>query len=245
MTIATDPTTTTLDMSRPVGEIAIEFPASTRIFEKWKIDFCCGGASPLVEACEKAGAPVEEVVRSIEELRADPEQKDWTRESLTDLHDYIIATHHNYTREEITALDQLADKVSRVHGENHPETRGVAEIVGQMHPELFQHMMKEEQLIFPYVAELEESIATGQPQATPFFGTVENPVRMMMAEHDQVGEMLVELRRVTRDYNLPDDACGSYQALYGRLQDLEADLHQHIHLENNIYFPRAIELEKK
>ena len=238
-------TTTQIDLRTPVGKFAADLPASTRIFERWKIDYCCGGGVALQDACIRAGAPVDMVVAEISRLAESPRAEDWASRKLSDLADYIVRTHHVYTREECQALVALSSKVEGVHGENHAELREIAAIVKQLHAELFNHMMKEEQILFPYVTSLEAETEGGVPAPQPFFGTVENPIRMMMFEHDQAAEMLRALRRLTGDYELPADACNSFRALYHRLQDLEADLHQHIHLENNIYFPRALDLEKK
>ncbi|HUO83829.1 MAG TPA: iron-sulfur cluster repair di-iron protein [Thermoanaerobaculia bacterium] len=235
----------TVDPATPVGQIAAAAPATTRIFERWKIDYCCGGGLALEKACERAGAPLDQVLVALEEVLGVPGERNWSEAPLAELSAHIVETHHRYTREELELLSALSAKVEGVHGENHPEMREVARIVRQLHPELFQHMMKEEQILFPYVADLENAVKTGQKAPLPFFGTVENPIRMMIAEHDQAAEMLGQLRTATRNYDLPGDACNSYRALYHRLQELERDLHLHIHKENNIYFPRALDLEQK
>lgn len=232
----------TFEVNTPVGEIAAQMPASTRVFQKLRIDYCCGGKLPLEEACTRAGVGIDVVLEALEELRNDATDQDWSTAPLSMLSDYIVRKHHEFTREETEALVVLANKVERVHGENHPEVIEVAFIVRTLQPELYEHMLKEEQILFPFVTELENAGTRNTPRAG--FGTVQNPIRMMMAEHDQAAEMLRRLRVVTSDYALPDGACMSFQALYFRLQELEADLHQHIHLENNVYFPRAIELEQ-
>jgi regulator of cell morphogenesis and NO signaling len=226
-----------------VGDIAAKLPASTRVFERWKIDYCCGGATALEEACARRGVDVAEVVRALEELQVDEETPGFLSMPLTELSEYIIRKHHYYTREETELLVELSAKVQRVHGENHPEVRTVARLVAALQPELFHHMMKEEQILFPFVADMEEAAAKGSARSSGLT-TIEDPIRVMMFEHDQAAEMLQELRTATADYTLPPDACMSFRALYQRLQDLERDLHQHIHLENNIYFPRALELER-
>ncbi len=235
-----------LDPGASVGSIAAALPSSTRVFEKWKIDYCCGGKRSLADACDRAGVDVATMVAEIDEVTRGYQggDRNWSTTSLQELSGYIVATHHRYTREETEALVALAAKVDGVHGANHSELHEVFRIVSQLHPELFQHMMKEEQILFPFVSQLEAAIGQGTSAPTPFFGTVENPIQMMISEHDQAGEMLEELRRITSNYALPEDACMSYRTLYERLQALEADLHTHIHLENNIYFPRAIELEQ-
>jgi len=168
-------------------------------------------------------------------------ERAWEKEPLTALVRFILDTHHVYTREAIASLPPLATKVHGRHGEAHPETRRVEALVHRLAGDLAPHLQKEEQILFPYIVALEE---TGGRSAASCFGTVRNPIRMMMAEHEAAGEILVELRAVTVGYTLPPDACTSFQAIYAGLTQLEGDLHRHIHLENNILFPRAIEMEE-
>jgi len=158
----------------------------------------------------------------------------WDAEPLPELIHYILDTHHIYTRQALPRLQSLAEKVRIAHAGNHPELCVVERLVAEMTSDLLPHMLKEEQVLFPYVLE---------PTPRPFFGTVRNPIRMMQLEHETAGEKLVEMRELTMDYAIPDDACASYRALYDGLIELEADLHQHIHLENNILFPRALKIE--
>jgi regulator of cell morphogenesis and NO signaling len=148
-------------------------------------------------------------------------------------------------RSESPRIEALAAKVAGVHGKNHPEVLEVKEVFAALAAELSVHLMKEEQILFPYVARMEESVLAGEAAPPAMFGTVLNPVRMMMQEHDGAGDSLRTLRRVTRDYAVPEDACISYRTLYQALEGYEADLHQHIHLENNILFPRAVAMEGK
>jgi regulator of cell morphogenesis and NO signaling len=168
---------------------------------------------------------------------------DFQRLSLPELVTHIVDKHHVFTKEEIVRLDSLMKKVVAAHGDNHPELHKVGELLGRLCADLMPHMFKEEQILFPYISALVNAAAKNQ--AAPFapFGTVNNPVRMMMMEHDTAGQMLRELRIVTSGYSVPADGCISYRTLYEALAGFEKDLHQHIHLENNILFPRAIELE--
>ena len=156
---------------------------------------------------------------------------------------YIVGTHHFFTRQELTRLDQLFDKVCAAHGQNHAELLRLQGRFQGLRRELTAHMLKEEQVLFPAIVEMEEAVGRGEPIPMPFFGTVRNPVRMMMMEHDTAGEVLREMRILSSNYTVPSDACLSYRTLYQALQAFEADLHQHIHLENNILFPRAVEME--
>jgi regulator of cell morphogenesis and NO signaling len=234
--------------ARTVRELALEIPQATRIFEKIGIDYCCGGGKSLEEACAAANLSVDEVLDRLElaEQAARAKQKDrnWQTEPLADLVAHINGTHHKYTREEIARLGPLFDKVVSVHGKNHPELQHVRAAFRGLAQELTVHMMKEEAVLFPYIVRMEESVIQREPVPPPPFGSVQNPVAMMMHEHDSAGEALRSMRQASAGYTPPGDACISYQTLYKALGDFETDLHQHIHLENNILFPRAIEMDQ-
>jgi regulator of cell morphogenesis and NO signaling len=233
--------------TRTVGELAREIPEATRIFEKVGIDYCCGGGRSLLEACATANLSVDQVIDSLEfaeeEARAKQKDRDWLTEPLAGLVAHINGMHHKYTREEIARLGPLFDKVVSVHGKNHPELQQVRATFHGLARELTMHMMKEEAVLFPYIVRLEETVIQKEPVLPPPFGSVRNPVAMMMHEHDSAGEALRAMRQASAGYTPPGDACISYQTLYTALGDFEKDLHQHIHLENNILFPRTIEME--
>jgi len=230
----------TTDMT--VRDVATELPQSTRIFEKLKIDYCCGGGQPLAEACASAGIDVDNVMEMLTEVTHSKSQ-DEDFQTLTELITYILDTHHVFTKAEMDRLQSLADKVLHAHGGNHPELIHLDELLTRLCADLKPHLFKEEQVLFPYIVATEE--AANQKRAIPFapFGTVNNPIRMMMKEHDTAGQILRELRALTSDYKVPADACVSYKTLYQALENFERDLHQHIHLENNILFPKALDLE--
>jgi len=232
-----------------VRELAVAMPGATRVFEKLGIDYCCGGQRTLLEACQQISLSVEEIVRSLEQekltAQANAAARDWQNESLTSLAAYIIDQHHFFTKQELERLERLFEKVCARHGANHPELAEAQRVLSQLKQDLIPHMLKEEQVLFPYIARMEEAVSEQRDIPQPFFGTVQNPVRMMMIEHDTAGELLGELRRVTSGYAPPPDACVSYQTLYQSLAAFEADLHEHIHLENNILFPRAVEMESQ
>jgi len=230
----------TTDMT--VRDVATELPQSTRVFEKLKIDYCCGGGRPLAEACASAGIDVDNVMEMLAEVTHSKSQ-DEDFQTLTELITYILDTHHVFTKSEMDRLQSLADKVLHAHGGNHPELIHLDELLTRLCADLKPHMFKEEQVLFPYIVATEE--AANQKRAIPFapFGTVNNPIRMMMKEHDTAGQILRELRALTSDYKVPADACISYKTLYQALENFERDLHQHIHLENNILFPKALDLE--
>ena len=229
---------------KTLRELALENPAATRIFEKLHLDYCCGGNKTLRAACNAAGMSAEEVIRTLEAAaRPVNPGRDWSEETLAELMTHIRETHHRYTRDSMEGITALAAKVRQAHGGRHPELAEIQAAFAALAAELTTHLMKEEMVLFPYVERLEEWSAAGDPILPPPFGSVRNPVSMMLREHDNAGEALRELRRLTNGYRTPADACTTFQALYRALADLEADLHQHIHLENNILFPRAIELE--
>jgi regulator of cell morphogenesis and NO signaling len=223
----------------------LENPGATRVFEKLGIDYCCGGQKPLEEACAAANQPLEYVLATLQAEQYTPGaagNQDWRQASLASLVEHIKSTHHVFVRTEAPRIAALLEKVCGKHGANHPELHAVHETFMALEQELQSHLMKEEQVLFPYIVATEQLQGTG---ATPpsCFGTVKNPIRMMLFEHDSAGAALRQMRETTHDYAPPTDACISYQTLYQALAGFEADLHQHIHLENNILFPRAIAQE--
>ena len=238
----------TLSAMKTVGEIAVETPNATREFEKLGIDYCCGGSRTLGDACAAANIPIDEVLARLEKSLTSIQpgsSQNWENQLLADLIGHIKSTHHVFVREECPRIEALTAKVVGVYCKNHPELLQVQEIFSALAEELSVHLMKEEQILFPYVMRMEESVLAAEPAPPAAFGTVMNPVRMMMQEHDGAGDALRSLRSVTSDYTLPVDACISYRTLYQALQGFESDLHQHIHLENNILFPRAVAMEAK
>ncbi len=234
--------------TRTIREIALESPVTTRVFEEFKIDYCCHGNVPFDEACATAGASPDLVIEKIENLISSSDNVGadiLNGLPLRDLISHIIDNHHIYTRNEIRQLLPLMAKVARKHGELHPNLREMEEVFTLLCTEMGPHMMNEEMMLFPYIEILEKTAETGRIPMLPPFGSVENPVAVMVSEHEKAGEMLSRLRALSDDYSLPEGACPSFTALYDRLEALEKDLHQHIHLENNLLFPQAVELEKK
>jgi regulator of cell morphogenesis and NO signaling len=237
-----------LTTEKTVRELALENPAATRIFEKLGIDYCCGGNKSLLQACQAANLPIDRVLDSLEmaeqAARAAQIDRNWQSEPLAELITHINNTHHKFTREEIARLGPLFNKVCSVHGKNHPELFHLQPVFRGLSEELTIHMMKEEMVLFPYIERMEEAVIQKEPVLPPPFGTVKNPVAMMEHEHDSAGNALRAMREASGEYTAPADACVSYQTLYKALACFEADLHQHIHLENNILFPRAIAMEQ-
>ncbi|MBS1788430.1 MAG: iron-sulfur cluster repair di-iron protein [Acidobacteria bacterium] len=235
----------TVSVTNTVRDLAVGIPGATRIFEQLGIDYCCGGGKTLADACDRVHVPIEQVVSELESATQSKESAaaDWQTKSLTDLSAHIVDTHHFFTKQELIRLERLLDKVCSRHAQNHPELDSLREIFSQLKQDLIPHMLREEQVLFPYIARMEEAVTNHREIPPPFFGTVQNPVRMMATEHDTAGDLLRELRQISGNYLPPPDACISYQTLYQALAELEADLHQHIHLENNILFPRAVQME--
>ncbi len=235
-----------IEATKTVGELAVEVPNATREFEKLGIDYCCGGSRTLGEACAEARISVDDALARLQNGLAAAQPKpgrEWKNEPLAELIAHITNTHHVYVRQECPRIEKLAEKVVSVHGSSHPELLQVQELFGELANELSVHLMKEEQVLFPYVVRMEEAVIAKEPVPPAMFGTVVSPVRMMMQEHDGAGDTLRKLREITRNYAVPADACISYTTLYEALLEFEGDLHQHIHLENNILFPRAVAME--
>jgi regulator of cell morphogenesis and NO signaling len=226
-----------------VKELAIEVPGATRVFDKLGIDYCCGGGKTLGDACAAAGLESDEVVRRLEaasQVKSETaERKKWPEQSLAALIDFIINKHHVFTTQELDRVHVLLAKVRSVHAERHPELLKIEGLFNSLKADLTLHMKKEEMILFPYIIELEEAVSSGKRPPSPMFGTVKNPVRMMRMEHDTAGEILRDIRQLSSDFAVPADACISFQTLYEAMAALEQDLHQHIHLENNVLFPRA------
>jgi len=232
---------------KTVRDLALEQPGAARIFETLGIDYCCGGKQSLEQACRAANVSVGKVLGALEAAHqsesAASKDVDWQTAPLGDLISHIKSTHHKYTTAEIARLGPLFDKVCSVHGERHPELSKLRATFRGLAQELGTHMLKEEMMLFPYIERMEESVIQKEPILPSPFGSVQNPVSMMEHEHDSAGNALRDLRATSNGYAAPSDGCVTYQTLYKTLEEFEADLHQHIHLENNILFPRAIALE--
>jgi regulator of cell morphogenesis and NO signaling len=238
----------TITSTTKVRDVALELPQATRLFEKFKIDYCCGGDRPLAAACASAGVDLQNVLALIQQIKQAPHAGNGTldlqKATVSELIGYILDKHHVFTKEEMARLEPLADKVVGAHGENHSELLALRDLMRQLFEDLRPHMFKEEQILFPFIIALDS--AREQNRAAPFapFGTINNPIRMMLMEHDTAGELLREMRKLSSDYRVPADACVSFKTFYEALEGFEQDLHQHIHLENNLLFPKAIELEE-
>jgi regulator of cell morphogenesis and NO signaling len=223
-----------------LGQMVAERPAAARIFERLGLDYCCGGKQPLDEACAALGLKVADVQRELDAAKADaaaasPCQRDWLHAQISDLCEHILTVHHSLLRRELPRLSALVGKVAQVHGGKRPELAQVERLYTGLRGELEQHMLKEEQVLFPLCETLEQSHTLPECHC----GSVNNPISVMEREHESAGEALHTIRKLTDNYTPPECACASYRAMLQGLAELEADLHQHIHEENNILFPRA------
>lgn len=230
-----------------IGELVAKDYRKAQVFKKMGIDFCCGGKKTLTEVCNKKGIDIHQVeaeLASLDQTSGSPAHnfQNWDLDFLCD---YIINTHHRYVRENIPFLSEISQKVARVHGDRHPELVKVAEVFAAIASDLSMHLMKEENILFPYIKEMVLAQKTKMPLPESHFGQVANPITVMEQEHEGAGEDLSEIRELTSNYALPADACTSYRILFQKLEEFENDLHQHVHLENNILFPKAIELENQ
>ena len=197
------------------------------------------------DACLHADVPAEEILTRLRENVKDvgPDEASWTSAPLTDLTRHIRDRHHRYVRESIARVQPLLEKVETKHRKSHSEIADIRRLFAEVAREMIMHMQKEEQILFPYIDALEKATNSHGSVEPPFFQTVRNPIHAMMKEHDAAGELVKQIRKASLEYTPPEDACTSYKALYQDLRDFEADLHQHVHLENNILFPRSVELE--
>jgi regulator of cell morphogenesis and NO signaling len=227
-----------------VAELATTLPQSIMVMEKLRIDYCCNGKQTIEQACRSNGITTDELFALI---NAAPQPSTsggtWDHEPMCEIIAFIAGTHHCYTREALVMLSSIAAKVVQVHGANHDELRQIQKLVHEMSDDLLPHMLKEEQVLFPYINAVENASMLGNEPPVPFFGTARNPIRMMMLEHETVGEKMLEIRMLTDNFTVPPEACTSFRTFYDKLEELEQDLHRHIHLENNILFPRAVRVE--
>jgi regulator of cell morphogenesis and NO signaling len=230
-----------------IGELVAEDYRTAAVFQKHHIDYCCKGQRSIEEACQLKKLDAEKIVEDIRQVMStrDTDSINFQSWPLDLLADYIEKKHHRYVEETTPALMRYLDKLCQVHGANHPELLEIRHIFGESAQDLAMHMKKEELVLFPYIRKLVSGQRSKREMDVPPFGTVQNPVQMMMQEHDTEGERFRMISELTGNYNPPADACNTYRVAYSLLQEFENDLHRHIHLENNLLFPGAIKLEKE
>jgi regulator of cell morphogenesis and NO signaling len=235
---------TNLNLNTSVGNWVAQHPNTVRVFESLQIDYCCGGGKSLEQACRDRQLDPQQVITKLEEIirsgHDDPTTEDWPNARLTELCDHIEQTHHAYLRRELPRLTEMIAKVVNAHSAAHPEWNQLQSVFVELRAELEPHMFKEERVLFPAIRQLEKAASS----LAFAFGSVANPIRVMEHEHDNTGNALSHIRNLTGDFQVPNDACNTYRATIAGLHELEVDMHQHVHKENNILFPRAIELER-
>jgi regulator of cell morphogenesis and NO signaling len=238
--VETDPGRLTL------SEIVRRNYKTSEVFEKYNLDFCCRGDKLLTDACEERGVDSSVVFEELQSIKSDSRNSEnYSNRDLDFLIDYIVNTHHAYINKMIPVIVAHTQKISVVHGKNHPELIQVSSGFERVYKDLKQHMLKEEQILFPFIKQLVNVRNKGLKSEPPFFGTVKNPIRMMEAEHQAAGDELHEIRDLANNYEIPEDACETYRITMQELKEFEEDLHKHVYLENYILFPRSVELEQE
>ncbi len=229
---------------KTVGEIVADNYKAADVFKKYGIDFCCGGNISLSDICDKKKLNFEEISSDLAHLEEGTTTgHDFNNWSLDKLINHILMQHHTYVAANIPTILQYSEKVARVHGDFHPETKVVYDYFSTVAEELTAHMQKEEVILFPFIKDLVTIKRENKTIPNIHFGSVANPIQMMEAEHEEAGDIFKKIEQLTNGYTPPAEACNTYKVLYAKLKEFEADLHQHIHLENNILFPKAKELE--
>lgn len=223
--------------------VANNFHAAS-VFEKYSLDFCCNGDKTISEACKEKNINISDLLLEIENLNikgtTNMNFENW---SLGFLSDYIINNHHNYVRRMIPILSEGTKRIAAVHGKKHPELLKISRIFEGVYKDLKHHMMKEEQMLFPFIKDMEAAKNKEGKIEKPFFGTIKNPIKMMEVEHQSAGDEMAEIRNLTNNYSIPDDACNTYNVTFLELKEFEEDLHKHVFLENSILFPKAVKME--
>ncbi len=225
--------------------IALEQPATIRVFERFHLDYCCGGRQPLAEACAKMGIKTETLLAALTAATKDSQdEQNFVEATPAELIQHIVETHHAYIRSELPHLQSMAERVATKHGAVHPEATLVQRNLAQLADEILFHLDKEERILFPYIKGLQRSRNENAEAPSACFGSVESPIRQMIHEHEGAATLLAEMRAVTNGFAPWPDACPTTTGLYYGLAAFERDLHRHVHLENNLLFPRAVALEK-
>ncbi len=231
-----------------IGEIVAQDIKAAVVFESVGIDYCCRGNRKLSEVCKEQSLDIKPIMEKLLAASSDKDPSseiDFNSWPLERLADHVEKTHHEFVRNEIPLLKQRIDRICTVHGERHPELFEVNNLFTQTAEELSHHMVKEERMLFPHIKALEAAAYKNEKIEKAPFGTVSNPIEMMMQEHKDEGDRFVKIAELTNNFTPPADACNTYKVTFQTLKEFEQDLHRHIHLENNILFPKAVELEKK
>jgi len=229
-----------------IGEIAGQDLRKAEVFKKYGLEFCCDGKKSLEESCKDAGVSIEEVKEALEALPENgvPASQDYANWGLDFLSDYIVNVHHKYVTDSIPMLTDLSHKIATVHGNAHPELFKIKKHVDVLLSEMKAHQEEEENVLFPYIRQMVQLEKGGKPLAEPGFGDIENPVEMMLEDHKAVADHVHAIEKLSDGYKVPADGCDSYRLYFHKLYELDEDLHHHIHLENNVLFPKAVKMHK-
>lgn len=230
-----------------IGEVVAEDYRAASVFKSYGIDFCCTGNRSIAEACEKKNLNSPAIVERLKLAlqQTDGKATDYASWPIDLLADYIEKKHHRYVEAKTQEIKPFLQKVVRVHGGHHPELIEIEQLFLESAGDLAIHMKKEELILFPFIRKMMQSVHQSQPVSTPHFGTIENPISMMKQDHTEEGERFRKIAALANNYQPPQDACNTFKVTYALLKEFEEDLHLHIHLENNILFPKAIDLEKE
>jgi regulator of cell morphogenesis and NO signaling len=233
-------------IGKTIGQMVADDYRAAEVFEAFGIDFCCKGNKTIDEVCESKGIYKNTLLQDL--AKATQTETDSTLNyntwPLDLLADYVEKKHHRYVENKTPALQQYLDKICMVHGKQHPELFKIKDLFDQSASELAAHMKKEELILFPFIRKMAIAKQENQPAPAPPFGTVQSPINNMKHEHDTEGEIFRKIAELSNNYTPPADACNTYKVTFSLLKEFEADLHLHIHLENNILFPKSIEMEQ-
>ena len=232
--------------TKTVADFVTENIKTAHIFKKYGIDFCCGGAISLEKACEKFGADIEQLRNDLDNVEnTTTRATDYDNFKLDFLADHVVNVHHAYIEDNIPMMKQYADRVAKVHGHHYTELIEIRDLVHEVCGELASHCKKEELILFPFIKKMMQAQKDGTELPNPQFGSVDNPIKMMEDEHEEAGEIFRRISELSNNYTPPSGACNTYRAFYQKLQEFEEDLHEHVHKENNILFPKSLKLEKE
>jgi len=233
--------------TQTVGETVADDYRTAGVFRSYGMDFCCGGGKTIEEACRKKNIDIESVVKDLEKAMDDSStQQNYNDWSLDFLIDYIINNHHGFVRKKLPEIEYYARKVAGVHGNRHPELVDIYTLFSRLKDEMLDHLEKEEQVLFPYIKNLVKNDNGNKPaNENPGFSSVDEPINLMEQEHETAGGFMEEIRALSSNFSPPEDACATYRVLFKNLRGFQEDLHKHVHLENNILFPKAKKLEER
>lgn len=225
-----------------VSKIVAQNYKTAKVFTQYGVDFCCNGGISLAEACKNKNIDIDQVVGQLEQQLREPDEQNFQKMDHSQLVDHIVSTHHNYVENTIPVIKTYLEKLCSVHGDRHPELFEIKQLFDEGAGALTAHMKKEEFILFPYIKSMQKSLLTGETLRAPHFGDINNPILMMEMEHAAEGERFRKISEISNGYTCPPDGCQTYRVAFAVLDEFEKDLHKHIHLENNILFPKAIEL---